>query len=65
MIYYDLQPLIKHNGKWIKKSFVSLNIKDAMKYNIKLWDSGFIGHGVDMDQFSLTYAEAKWERMRW
>lgn len=64
MIYYDLQPLTEKYGKWRAVDYKDRprNWKD---HNARLWDNGWIGHAVDMDQFCLTYAEAKWAIMHY
>ena len=69
MIYYDLQPLIQINGIWKPKSFSRIHHyvggENWKKHNESIWKSGWIGHAVDMDEFSHTYGEALWRQIRW
>lgn len=67
MIYYDLQPLIQINGIWKPKPFRPIRHykSDWMKHNRFIWNSGWIGHAVDMDEFTHTYSEALWRQIKW
>lgn len=63
MIYYDLQPLTKVSGSWRAKSWRQTQRLGWQQWNKRLWDSGWIGHSIDMDKFCLTSAEANWVRL--
>lgn len=64
MIYYDLQPLTRRSGEWRAKSWWQTQGLGWQQWNKRLWDSGWIGHAIDMDEFYLTSAEANWMRLR-
>lgn len=64
MIYYDLQPLTRRSGEWRAKPWQQTQGLGWREWNRRLWDSGWIGHAIDMDEFCLTCAEANWVRLR-
>lgn len=69
MIYYDLQPLVKTTNGYKPKPYSPvIRTKANMywsTYNKRIWNSGWIGHAIDMDQFCLTWAEANHARLSW
>jgi hypothetical protein len=66
-IKYDLQPLIKKNGVWQAKIWHNQQRyyfqRGKEEINQRIWKNGWIGHGVDMNEFYLTWAEANFNKM--
>ena len=65
MIYYDLQPLVRINGEWRARPFRTARRNVGWReHNHRIWQQGWIGHAIDMDEFCLTCAEANGELLR-
>lgn len=58
--YYDLQPLRKTLNGWRAKPLP--NLRHLYGYNPRR-NKGWIGHSVDMGEFCLTHAEARFRFM--
>ena len=66
MIYYSLQPMRKVQGVWRATPLRPIRTRANQTWqahNARLRAHGWLGHSVDMDDFFITHAEARWYQM--